>query len=180
MSSLAAVDALTGIANRRELDKRLEQECARARHSRRPLSILMIDIDHYKLFNDTYGHVAGDECLKRIAEYLAQHEQRPADLAARFGGEEFVLLLPETDAASAERVAELICGGIQSLGLRHEKSPFGSVTVSVGAATLTEDATAELLLRAADRALYAAKQGGRNRYVLASAEVDQPMQALAS
>lgn len=186
MSSLAAVDALTGVANRRELDKRLEQECARARASRRPLSLLMIDIDHYKLFNDSYGHVAGDECLKRIAELLAQHEQRPADLAARFGGEEFILLLPETDAASAARVAELICSGIQSLQLRHERSPYGCVTVSIGLTTSSDDAVcAKSLLSAADRALYAAKQGGRNRYVKAMAEDisddDAPqLQAMAS
>ena len=171
MSSLAAVDALTGVANRRELDKRLEQECARARATRRPLSLLMIDIDHYKLFNDSYGHVAGDECLKRIAELLAQHEQRPADLAARFGGEEFILLLPETDAASAERVAELICSGIQSLQLRHERSPYGCVTVSIGLTTSSDETTsAKSLLSAADRALYAAKQGGRNRFVKAGTE----------
>ena len=187
MSSLAAVDALTGIANRRELDRRLEQECMRARHTRRPLSLLMIDIDHYKLFNDSYGHVAGDECLKRIADLLAQQEQRPADLAARFGGEEFVLLLPETDIASAARVAELICNGIQDLQLRHEKSPYGCVTVSIGISTaVDETVSVKALLSAADRALYAAKQGGRNRCVKALISEDdasvQPheLQALAS
>jgi diguanylate cyclase (GGDEF)-like protein/PAS domain S-box-containing protein len=164
MSSLATVDALTGIANRRELDRRLEQECAQARATGRPLSLLIIDVDHYKLFNDSYGHVAGDECLKRLADLLAQHEQRPADLAARFGGEEFVLLLPETDGASAARVAELICSGIDGLQLRHEKSPFGCITVSIGIATAADKTvTAKALLGAADRALYAAKQGGRNR-----------------
>lgn len=187
MSSLAAVDALTCIANRRELDRRLEQECARARLTRRPLSLLMIDIDHYKLFNDSYGHMAGDECLKRIAELLAQHEQRPADLAARFGGEEFVLLLPETDAASAARVAELICSGIQSLQLRHERAPYGCVTVSIGLTTASDGTmSAKALLSAADRALYAAKQGGRNRFVTTVISEDdaavQPheLQAMAS
>lgn len=163
---LAAQDQLTGLANRRHFDDTLKIESRRAGREGTPLSLLLIDVDHFKGFNDTYGHVAGDQCLRAAGQKLQQCLKRSGDLAAHYGGEEFTLILPNTDAAGALTVAELVLEHISALGVEHQGSPFGRVTVSIGVATLhgIEANGRELeLIKAADRALYRAKAAGRNR-----------------
>jgi diguanylate cyclase (GGDEF)-like protein/PAS domain S-box-containing protein len=172
LASLATLDALTGLANRRRFDERLQQEWARARRDGTPVSLLMIDVDHFKQFNDQYGHPAGDACLQAIATVLAEEAARPADLAARYGGEEFVLLLPNTEFTGCEQVAEKIRTKLRRMSMAHALNlPSESVTVSLGGATIrpNEDALAESasLVQSADRALYAAKERGRDRLVMA-------------
>jgi diguanylate cyclase (GGDEF)-like protein/PAS domain S-box-containing protein len=172
LAVLASLDGLTGIANRRRFDERFKEEWSRACRENTPLSLLMIDVDHFKKFNDRYGHQAGDRCLQSLAKALAREARRPADLAARYGGEEFVLLLPNTEAAGCEGIGEKLCETVLKLGLVHEANlPSGRVTISLGGATIWP--TAQLpsgsssLIKAADEALYAAKRNGRNRLVMA-------------
>jgi diguanylate cyclase (GGDEF)-like protein/hemerythrin-like metal-binding protein len=162
-------DPLTDLFNRRYLDSTLQREIARCARESRPLALIMLDIDHFKKFNDHYGHQAGDECLKAVSLALQASAKRASDLAARYGGEEFSLVLPDTDAVQARRMAEELRGAIQSLGIAHDGSPSGVVTASVGLAiTYGADSTnAESLIRAADDALYYAKWGGRNRVQMA-------------
>jgi diguanylate cyclase (GGDEF)-like protein/PAS domain S-box-containing protein len=169
MSQAAALDELTGIANRRALNQRFEAEAARAENPRTDLSLLMVDVDLFKQFNDLYGHMAGDECLRRLAEALRGAIQRESDLVARFGGEEFVVLLPGTNASGAARVARNIQGAVKGMGILHEASPHAVVTVSIGAATWRGGPPVDRdeLLRDVDRALYAAKWAGRNRVCFA-------------
>ena len=164
--TLSRQDGLLGIANRRYFDEMLLVECQRHARDHAPLGVLMIDVDHFKPYNDHYGHVAGDECLKAIATVLRGAVHRPADLVARFGGEEFVLLLPDTASAGAAIVAKRIHAQLAELGVPHLSSPIGAhVTVSIGVAELRPGSTSclQLLLAAADAALYQAKQRGRNR-----------------
>jgi diguanylate cyclase (GGDEF)-like protein len=154
-------DGLTGIANRRLLDETLDQEAKRAARSGRPLSLLMIDIDHFKPFNDEHGHQAGDDVLRSVAQAIHQCERRAADLAARYGGEEFAVLLPETDLEQARRIAE---------ALRERIAETCPVTVSIGVASCVfhrDDVSCAQLVRASDEALYEAKRLGRNRVVAA-------------
>lgn len=173
MASLARRDALTGLYNRREFDARFIEELRRSKRNGSHLSVLMIDVDHFKAFNDTYGHIHGDTCLKKVSSELSRHIQRPADLLARFGGEEFVILLPETDEQGALRVAENICAGIANLEIPHVAGVGGVVTASIGCVATTGDsASPEEILDAADVALYAAKRRGRN-CVVAKAVVAQ-------
>jgi diguanylate cyclase (GGDEF)-like protein len=120
LAALAAIDGLTGLANRRHFDERLENEWARARREGTTLSLLMIDVDHFKKFNDRYGHPAGDACLRSVANVLAAQVRRPADLAARYGGEEFVLLLPDADAAGCQQVGKRIRESLAVLGIVHD------------------------------------------------------------
>ena len=163
---ISNTDGLTGIANRRHFDQTLAHEWARAQRARTPLSLIMLDVDVFKHFNDHYGHLAGDKCLQALALTLAQTGgRRDGDLVARFGGEEFVALLPGADAPAALEVAGHIQQAIQALALPHEGAPFGIVTVSFGVATVVpeRDHAPEELVRRADRAMYQAKQGGRNR-----------------
>jgi diguanylate cyclase (GGDEF)-like protein/PAS domain S-box-containing protein len=172
LAALATLDSLTGVANRRHFDERLQQEWARARRDNASIALLMIDVDHFKEFNDHYGHPAGDECLRSIAAIFAAAALRPGDLAARIGGEEFALLLPNTNAAGCQEIAERIRRGLSDLKMPHVLNlPTGFVTVSIGAAIGTsrmlKTATADALVDAADRALYAAKRQGRNRVVFA-------------
>ncbi|MGI3903395.1 MAG: diguanylate cyclase [Janthinobacterium lividum] len=165
LNRLAHVDGLTGLANRRHLDLVIETEFARARRDKRALSVVMIDVDYFKIYNDKYGHQEGDRCLRQIAAALRDSVQRPGDLVARYGGEEFALILPATDLRGAFHVAEMLRTAIRSLALPHGASPFEVVTVSVGVASIvprTED-KAEAALAQADRALYRAKQGGRDQ-----------------
>lgn len=162
----ATTDALTGLVNRRALDQRLEVEIARSLRSDAAISVVMLDIDHFKAYNDTYGHLAGDACLKTVSQCLGQVFQRPADLVARYGGEEFVVVLPEITGEVAHRLADEYRSVLKGLALPHQASPIGHVTVSLGVASYapgeTERSAAELVGRA-DEALYAAKTGGRDR-----------------
>jgi diguanylate cyclase (GGDEF)-like protein/PAS domain S-box-containing protein len=163
---LSGQDGLLGIANRRLFDETLSMECQRHARNHATLALLMIDVDHFKSYNDHYGHVRGDECLKRIAAILREAVCRPADLVARYGGEEFVVLLSDTDEKGAEDVAARIHARLAELALPHSSSPLGEVvTVSIGAAEQRPGQSngSQALLAAADAALYQAKRGGRNR-----------------
>jgi diguanylate cyclase (GGDEF)-like protein/PAS domain S-box-containing protein len=172
LESLAIEDGLTGLANRRRFDERLSEEWARAYRERTSLALLMIDLDHFKSFNDEYGHPAGDECLRSVARILAAEAKRTADVAARYGGEEFAMLLPNTDAAGCARIGERIRRKLHDAGIPHALNlPSGLVTASFGGAICRpasdRSAGQASLVEAADRALYAAKAGGRDRLVMA-------------
>jgi diguanylate cyclase len=165
----ATRDGLTTLYNRRYLDATLARELANCRREGKPLSLIMIDVDDFKKFNDNYGHQAGDECLIAVAKTLQASAKRASDLAARYGGEEFLLVLPGTDATTAQRLAEELRRSVEALEIPHEQSHSGKVTVSIGLAVMTNDSYKDVagLLRAADEALYHAKHGGRNQVRLA-------------
>ncbi len=167
LQKLAALDGLTGIANRRHFDVVLHTEWQRGQREKRPLSLLMCDIDDFKNYNDTYGHLAGDLCLKKAAAVLTAHLKRTADLAARYGGEEFVIVLPETDLAGALSVAEACRAHLEELALENTGTASGLVTMSIGVASVVPPAEGgpEQLIARADKALYAAKHAGRNRVI---------------
>ena len=169
METLVVVDALTGIANRRRFDEMLTTEWRRALRESSNISLLLIDADHFKRYNDTYGHVRGDSCLKQIAEASLDVILRPGDLVARYGGEEFAVVLPGTDEQGALNVAEDICKAVRARQLPHEGNAPGIVTVSIGAATMTPQRgkSSQDLIESADQALYKAKARGRNRVVSA-------------
>ncbi|WP_374359791.1 diguanylate cyclase [Pseudoduganella danionis] len=162
----AMIDPLTKIANRRHFDSFIEKEWQRAMRSGLPLSLVVLDVDHFKLYNDTLGHPAGDACLQQVAQALAAHALRQTDLAARYGGEEFVLLFAETDSAAALQLAEAIRARIESLQIPHPRSATSPwLTVSIGVATTHPRHldSIESLFVAADRAMYVAKEHGRNQ-----------------
>jgi diguanylate cyclase (GGDEF)-like protein/PAS domain S-box-containing protein len=166
LREMAYVDGLTGIANRRHFDESLHIEWRRCLRSGQPISMLMIDIDHFKAYNDHYGHLLGDECLQAVATTLRDGLGRAQDFVARYGGEEFVCLLPESTAAGARKVAERLLTAMHTLARAHAASPVAnSVTISIGIATETPDGhnDPEALLAYADANLYRAKQAGRNR-----------------
>lgn len=167
LESLSLIDALTHISNRRRFDEAIASEWKRAVRDGIPLSLIMIDIDYFKQYNDCYGHGAGDICLQKVAATLAKNLVRPSDLIARYGGEEFVVILPETNQKAAQQVAERLRESIVTLALPHACSETESVvTVSVGVATqnkIPEYSLPQTLNDAADNALYMAKEGGRNR-----------------
>lgn len=174
-------DGLTGIANRRHFDVAIEREMRRAMRNSSPLSLLMIDIDHFKDYNDHYGHQQGDECLIQVAGELAAMLQRPTDLLARYGGEEFAAILPDTDAAQALQMAEAMRQRAAELRIPHEKTgnDVKHITVSIGIATQHTQHTQQqphqpldiaALIGAADRALYLAKRSGRNRVTVQTAD----------
>jgi diguanylate cyclase (GGDEF)-like protein len=170
LKNLAASDGLTGLANRRSFDKSLAMEWSRAQRTKRPLSLLLADVDHFKLFNDCHGHQEGDECLRAVATAIRKGAARPADLTARYGGEEFAVILPDTDHRGARKVAERIRDVVTGLRLMHGAPGAGPlVTLSIGIATRTpgEGVCAEWLLKEADQALYTAKLSGRNRVIAA-------------
>jgi diguanylate cyclase (GGDEF)-like protein len=161
---------LTGVANRRRFDEILQREWQRATRSGAALSLIFADIDFFKPYNDHYGHQAGDDCLKQVAEALQQTVHRPADLVSRYGGEEFVIVLPETAAEGALAVAEKVLSNIAHLRIPHATSGVSNyLTLSVGVATRspTGDEAPENLIGAADQALYCAKEHGRNRIEVA-------------
>lgn len=166
LERLSRLDALTGIANRRAFDEALELEWQRARRSGEPLALLLADIDHFKAFNDHYGHPAGDSALREVAELLAATARRPGDLAARYGGEEFAMILPNTDEAGACAVAEQVRTSLRARALRRDDVPgCDRLSVSIGVASLTvnADLDATLLISRSDAQLYAAKNSGRDR-----------------
>ncbi len=166
LRSLALVDGLTGVANRRRFDEVIDNEWRRCRRDQVPLALLMIDIDHFKDFNDHYGHQAGDECLKKIARVLKEGFGRGTDLVARYGGEEFVGLMPETDLAGAEAKAELLRASVEGLNIPHQHSTAAAcVTISIGVTSSMpgDDNVSHSLITEADEGLYCAKHRGRNR-----------------
>jgi len=166
LERLVGIDGLTGVANRRAFDKVLDREFAAARRTKAPVSLLMIDVDHFKQINDTRGHQAGDECLIRIAGAVRSALPRVTDFVARYGGEEFSVILPATDHDGALYAVEMLRQSIACLSLSHPSTPSRIVTVSIGISTFhgSSHQSAAALLRTADRALYLAKQSGRNRF----------------
>ena len=168
LEALTLQDGLTGVANRRLFDQTLKSEWFHAMRDRQPLSLIVLDIDHFKQYNDCYGHLMGDECLSRVAQALNKIPLRATDLFARYGGEEFVLLLPKANIDSAIEIAEKCRRLVQDLAIPHEKSSTGNVlTISVGVASITPvpDSDPASLFAVADRMLYQAKECGRNRVV---------------
>ena len=169
LEKLSRQDGLTGIANRRYFDSYLVTEVRRGARERQPLSLILSDVDHFKAFNDCYGHQAGDDCLRRVAAALSSAGRRPADLAARYGGEEFAMVLPGTVVDGAVDVAQAVSRVIEGLAIPHERSAVDRrVTLSQGIVSLTpeKETSSEDLIQRADQALYLAKQQGRNRYVV--------------
>jgi diguanylate cyclase (GGDEF)-like protein len=168
LATLSITDSLTGLANRRRFDEVLDLECARAARAGQPLAVVMLDVDHFKKFNDHYGHQAGDACLVRVAHALAAGTRRASDLTARYGGEEFSIVLPNTDAEEARHIGVALRCAIEALHIAHAGAAAGQVTISVGIAIQPEQGAADpdALMRLADAALYRAKDAGRNRVVL--------------
>lgn len=170
LKAMSYTDGLTGIANRRHFDERIEEELARARRSKTPLSLLLIDIDFFKPYNDLYGHVQGDQCLREVAATLQSSLHRPADLAARYGGEEFAIVLPDTPLEGARHLAQATRLAIETRRLPHKGSSVAShVSVSIGVATCLpdEEGGVRQLIERADLGLYEAKKAGRNRIAVA-------------
>lgn len=167
LEALAAIDGLTHIYNRRKFDETLDLEWRRRTRNQNPLSLIMIDIDHFKLFNDNYGHAGGDECLKKVAEALKNALQRPGDFIGRYGGEEFAVIIADSDADGAWHMAETLRQAVVDLNIPHGYSPTGPhVTVSLGVATSRfpeSGGSVEELIYAADKMLFASKKNGRNQ-----------------
>ena len=169
LEKLSRQDGLTGIANRRYFDSYLVTELRRGARERQSLSLILSDVDHFKAFNDCYGHQAGDDCLRRVAAALSSAGRRPADLAARYGGEEFAMVLPGTVIEGAVDVAQAVSRVIEGLAIPHARSAVSpKVTLSQGIVALTpeKETSSEDMIKRADQALYLAKQQGRNRYVV--------------
>lgn len=166
LENLSTMDGLTGVPNRRTFDERLQMEWRRSMRESTFLALLMVDIDHFKAFNDNYGHLAGDDCLKLVAQSLAASLKRPGDLFARYGGEEFACILPQTDIEGAGYLAEKMRSGIESLNIPHQGSSVTDhVSISIGGACIYPAAPADMdtLIEVADQCLYDAKREGRNR-----------------
>lgn len=173
LKDLALTDSLTGLGNRRRLDAVLDVEIARARRQGYPVALVMMDLDFFKAYNDRYGHLAGDQCLRRVAEVLGQALKRPADLAVRYGGEEFTLLLPDTDGQGAGLIVQETLQQLRRLAIEHAGSPFGVVSASAGIAVAhpaQQPISSQALVAEADAALYEAKRQGRDRYCMAQAQ----------
>jgi diguanylate cyclase (GGDEF)-like protein len=184
LAALASLDGLSGLANRRSFDARLELEWERAAACNEPLALLMIDVDRFKLFNDHYGHVEGDACLRRIGQALASIAQEPA-FPARYGGEEFAVLLRNADRKHALAVAERLRRAVETLKIAHVRAPRGLMTLSIGVAamqftSLNIGATSAALVEAADAALYVAKRSGRNAVVCSPDSVPAPVSFAAA
>jgi diguanylate cyclase (GGDEF)-like protein len=171
LEALSNTDGLLEIANRRHFDAKLDEEWRRAHRQQQPLSLLMIDVDYFKRYNDRYGHQAGDRCLQSVAMASLAALRRPGDLLARYGGEELAVILPNTEQNGAMLVAQAIQGGLAELRIPHSGSVVADhVTVSIGVATMVHDKQTHgaQLLAAADHGLYSAKEGGRNRICTAT------------
>lgn len=171
LQRLTNADGLTGLSNRRYFDQYLDTEWRQAMRTKEPISLLIIDVDHFKQYNDTYGHLAGDEVLKTVATAVRGTFHRPKDLAVRLGGEEFAVVLPQTQAGDLAFLADKVVQAIEALGLPHAASPIADkVTISVGGATHipASDDRPERLIEAADKAMYEAKRSGRNRAATAA------------
>ena len=167
LEELASLDGLSGLANRRGFDRELEREWKGANERRAPIALMMIDIDHFKLFNDRYGHVSGDTCLRAVGETLSLVTLEEAVLVARYGGEEFALLLPGLDIERVTALADEARKAIEDLMINHSESPCGHVTISIGVESMVPEKfqTSADLVEAADTALYDAKRRGRNNVV---------------
>ena len=178
LEQLAHKDGLTGIANRRSFDRTLETEWQRALRKTKNLALLMVDVDHFKGYNDTYGHLAGDACLRRVAEVMAHIPVRVSDQVARYGGEEFAVILPDVTLQGASVVAERIRATVEQLAMVNQVSATGLVTVSVGVANMiaSPDLAPSQLIAAADAALYQAKRQGRNRIAVHPQDSTLPAQ----
>lgn len=165
LESLASLDGLTGLSNRRVFDETLERECSEARRGKPPVSLLMLDIDYFKAFNDFLGHQTGDDCLKLVASTIGGRLLRGDDLAARYGGEEFAIILPGTSLPGARLLAGQLRRAVEELAIDHPASPYDIVTLSIGIACTSELETADAaeLIASADTALYRTKRAGRNR-----------------
>lgn len=165
MHAMAHVDALTDIGNRRHFDAMFDREWRNAQRSQQSLGLVLFDVDHFKAYNDTYGHQRGDECLRLVASIVEAQAQRPRDVVCRYGGEEIAMLLPDTDLAGTLRLAHRVVDEVRARDLPHEGSPFGKVTVSAGVACEcpASGLGADALILLADRALYQAKRQGRDR-----------------
>lgn len=177
LESQTLVDGLTGIANRRRFDLHLDDEFRRAKRHDSPLSLVMIDVDYFKDYNDNYGHQRGDDCLVQLAGALSRVLNRARDLAARYGGEEFTVILPDTNEDGALQIAEVMRAEVEALRIEHAYSGVANyVTVSLGVSTLTPDHTSKTgsLIHAADRALYQAKRSGRNCVVVYTEQKKKP------
>ncbi|MEM8504044.1 MAG: CHASE2 domain-containing protein [Cyanobacteria bacterium P01_D01_bin.1] len=169
LKTLSEIDELTRLANRRSFQKHLASEWQRAVRSRTPISLILCDIDYFKLYNDTYGHPAGDQCLRQVASAIGQSVRRPGDLAARYGGEEFVILLPNTNAEGAQQVAKDAGARVRAREIEHKASkvsPHVSISLGLTTVTPTQSMAISILLDTADLGLYKAKQQGRNRLVM--------------
>lgn len=166
LRSLAYIDGLTGVNNRRYFEQYFQKQLAACKRLQQPIAVLLIDIDHFKQYNDHYGHLLGDDALKLVAKSLKLSTKRPADLVARYGGEEFICVLPNTDASGATHLATKMLAAIMELNIKHPTSPLGKISVSIGVAATTDYQVN--LTQLADEQLYSAKQNGRNRYSVAS------------
>lgn len=166
LSALSLNDALTGLHNRRYLDNIFPELCAEARRTGNKLTLALVDADHFKRINDTWGHNFGDTCLQYIAEMLTRHVKRPRDVAIRFGGEEFALLLPGTDGSGARKVCDALLADIANTPLTSPDGTEVRITLSAGIASLGDGESQNQLFERADEALYAAKNEGRNRALL--------------
>ncbi|MGI1945073.1 diguanylate cyclase [Shewanella glacialipiscicola] len=165
LHSIALLDSLTGVANRRQFEQRLPEIWKHSCRTQSPLSVVMLDVDFFKLFNDRYGHQEGDQCLRLVAKAISAALKRSVDFVARYGGEEFICILPETPLLGAEHIAQNIVDTVQALHLEHLDSSFNEVTISAGVASIQpqNDVTWQTLIEAADQQLYLAKQNGRNQ-----------------
>jgi len=165
LQELSGCDGLTKVANRYRFDWYLNQEWHRLKHQQTPLALILCDIDHFKRYNDTYGHQAGDRCLYQVAQAIRASVQRPADLVARYGGEEFAIILPDTSLEAAQKVAEKVRLQVRALGIPHAQTLYQCITMSLGVATCipSPEQSYEELIAAADAALYRAKATGRER-----------------
>lgn len=167
LRALTLTDGLTGVANRRAFDEKLQGEWRRCARAHLPMTLILVDIDHFKHFNDQYGHQAGDACLRQVGAAMRRAAMRPQDMVARYGGEEFAILLPQEDMQGAQTVARKVLAEIDALGIAHARSTAApQVTVSMGVASVTpsDGEDPAVLVKAADALLYRAKAGGRNRY----------------